>query len=663
MPPPFIYQVFFGLAEPPFNITPDSRFLFLSQRHREALGALVYGIDERKGFILLTGEIGAGKTTVCRALIQQLRAQDVKLAVILNPGLSEIELLKTINDEFQIPSFYDTKKGLVDALNTFLIAEMQTGRNVVLLIDEAQNLEPALLEQIRMLSNLETEDAKLIQIVLVGQPELRETLKLAQLEQLDQRIAVRFHLPPLSPEEMLAYIKHRLHVARAKVDVEFTEAAVRACYAATRGVPRKVNVVCDRALLACYAEGTYTVDEKLMGRAVSETFGDPEPAPGQGGSSSTRGIPAARADTAYQPYAPLPSRRPMLPRLARAAGGAALAAAALALAAYTGMKYADSRSPMAPERASATPTPAPGGKRGGKAGRGTAGTTFSLAQAGAAGDDATTAAATPTPAPKPATEAEWTALRLRQPHWRWDKNAPLVRVNNPRYNQRAAQFSVLRTWGISVDLSAAAAQGDDIMTQGNFTSYGDQRIAEVAAPGTFGEAIRWNVPLIVKTKARTPDLSAHVVLMQAAGEVVTVGDPVWGIKTFKTSDFTPHWDGATALFLDKNRLLDIRRGEKSERVRLLQRFLADFLKRKPSRVNSAAANPDGAAAKPPKSAARDQGLPLDSDGVFDTRSEQAIGQFQDYFNLPRTEKPDEATALLLNARMELDSPRLNPALD
>src|SRR5688572_23388276 len=173
-----MYNKFFGLAEAPFNITPDSRFLFLSQRHREALGALVYGVRERKGFILLTGEIGAGKTTICRALVHELRSADMRLAVILNPGLSELELLKAINDEFQIPSFYDTKKGLVDALNAFLIKEHEAGHNVVLIIDEAQNLDPALLEQIRMLSNLETEDAKLIQIVLIGQPELNETLQL-----------------------------------------------------------------------------------------------------------------------------------------------------------------------------------------------------------------------------------------------------------------------------------------------------------------------------------------------------------------------------------------------------------------------------------------------------------------------------------------------------
>ena len=161
-----MYNKFFGLTEAPFNITPDSRFLFLSRRHREALGALVYGIRERKGFILLTGEIGSGKTTVCRALVQELRADNSRLAVILNPGLNELELLKAINDEFGIPSYYDTKKGLIDALNQFLIQQHESGTNVVLIIDESQNLEPALLEQIRMLSNLETEDTKLIQIVL-----------------------------------------------------------------------------------------------------------------------------------------------------------------------------------------------------------------------------------------------------------------------------------------------------------------------------------------------------------------------------------------------------------------------------------------------------------------------------------------------------------------
>ena len=187
-----MYLQFYGFKEAPFNLTPDSKFLFLSHRHQEALAALLFGVQERKGFICLTGEIGCGKTTLCRAMISQLDPEKVKTGVVLNSYLSDVELLKTINEGYGLSGESDSKKSLIDILNAYLIEQFSQGNNVVLIVDESQNLRPETLEQIRMISNLETETAKLIQIIMVGQPELRRTLALPELEQLNQRITVRW---------------------------------------------------------------------------------------------------------------------------------------------------------------------------------------------------------------------------------------------------------------------------------------------------------------------------------------------------------------------------------------------------------------------------------------------------------------------------------------
>lgn len=207
-----MYEAFYNFRERPFNLTPDPKYLFLSERHREALAHLLYGIRQRCGFILLTGEVGTGKTTLCRALLHSLD-DDTEIALIFNPNLSAVELLQAVNREFGLPGLSESRKVLVDELNAHLLERRRAGKNLVLLVDEAQNLIPPVLEELRLLSNLETESEKLLQIVLIGQPELKELLARPELRQLDQRMSVRYHLETLNLNETAAYIDHRLHVA------------------------------------------------------------------------------------------------------------------------------------------------------------------------------------------------------------------------------------------------------------------------------------------------------------------------------------------------------------------------------------------------------------------------------------------------------------------
>ncbi|MEE9612328.1 MAG: AAA family ATPase, partial [Desulfatiglandales bacterium] len=272
-----MYNSFFGFKENPFNLTPDPRYLFLSPYHKEALDHLLYGINERKGFIAITGGIGTGKTTLCRALLSHLN-ESTKSALIFNAFISEMELLNTINQEFGIDmgSVGRSKKDYVDALNQFLLKTFSQGGNAVLLMDEAQNLSQAVLEQIRMLSNLETEREKLIQIVLVGQSELKDLLSEPSLRQVDERITVRYDLKPLDSKDVKGYVEHRLVVAGSRGNLKFTRRALRKIYAYSQGNPRRINAVCDRALLIAYAREKYTASRGMVGKAIEELRGDKE---------------------------------------------------------------------------------------------------------------------------------------------------------------------------------------------------------------------------------------------------------------------------------------------------------------------------------------------------------------------------------------------------
>lgn len=264
-----MYLSHFGLSETPFNITPDPRYLFMSDRHREAMAHLTFGVTQGGGFVQLTGEVGTGKTTICRCLLGQI-PNDVEIALITDPKISEHELLAAVCDELRIP--YPSKsssKNLVDRLNERLLDSHARGRRTVLIIDEAQNLSREVLERVRLLTNLETARQKLLQIILIGQPELTETLARPDLRQLAQRITARYHLAPLRRRDVADYVTHRLSVAGCNRPL-FTRSAIRELFKCTGGIPRLVNVVCDRALLGAYARNRHQVDGGTIKRASEE---------------------------------------------------------------------------------------------------------------------------------------------------------------------------------------------------------------------------------------------------------------------------------------------------------------------------------------------------------------------------------------------------------
>ena len=271
-----MYAPFFGLKHEPFSIAPDPRYLFMSERHREALAHLLYGVNGGGGFVLLSGEIGAGKTTVCRCFLEQIPRR-TNVAYIFNPKLTVLELLQSVCEEFGIPApagarGAPTVKEYLDPLNEFLLKTHAVGQNNVLIIDEAQMLSAEVLEQLRLLTNLETSERKLLQIILIGQPELRDLLARPELEQLAQRVIARYHLGALNPDETERYIRHRLSVAGMTVAMPFDAKSIVRIHQLSRGVPRRINLLCDRALLGAYAAGVGQVDRGVVDKAASEVF-------------------------------------------------------------------------------------------------------------------------------------------------------------------------------------------------------------------------------------------------------------------------------------------------------------------------------------------------------------------------------------------------------
>ncbi|MCL1073848.1 AAA family ATPase [Shewanella dokdonensis] len=268
-----MYKAFYGLSDNPFSIAPNPSYLFLSDRHREALAHLKYGLGETGGFVLLTGEVGTGKTTVSRCLLRQL-PENTDTAFILNPSLTEAELLATLCDELGIHyGETPTLKQLTDLISRFLLNNHQAGRNTVMIIDEAQHLRPEVLEQLRLLTNLETDTKKLLQVILIGQPELQQLLKRQELRQLAQRITARYHLLPLTEQEVALYVQHRLQVA-GRMEPLFNKGAIRALHRFSGGIPRIINLLCERALMAGYGQSKTPIDRKMVNAAAAEVLGE-----------------------------------------------------------------------------------------------------------------------------------------------------------------------------------------------------------------------------------------------------------------------------------------------------------------------------------------------------------------------------------------------------
>ena len=339
-----MYASYFGLRHDPFSIAPDPHYLFMSERHREALAHLLYGLGGGGGFVLLTGEIGTGKTTLCRLFLEQIPAH-CNVAYIFNPKLTALELLQSICEEFRIEvPASASMKAYVDRLNAFLLAAHAAGRNNVLIIDEAQNLSAEVLEQLRLLTNLETRERKLLQVILIGQPELRAMLARPELEQLAQRVIARYHLDALTPAETEQYIRHRMDVAGLDRPFPFEARALRRIHEATRGVPRRINLLCDRALLGAYANSRPSVDRRTVGQAAGEVFGK-APAPAlrhrtawvlglglaAGAGLYAAALRVARDDDVPRPVAAVRPATHALPA-ARPASAVAVAVAAVAAA-------------------------------------------------------------------------------------------------------------------------------------------------------------------------------------------------------------------------------------------------------------------------------------------------------------------------------------------
>lgn len=615
-----MYTKFFGLVEAPFNITPDSRFLFLSKRHKEALASLLYGIKQRKGFIAITGEIGSGKTTLCRALLNELDPHTTKVALILNSSLSELELLKTINEEFAIRSTFDSKKALVDELNRFLLLQNSQSNNVVIIVDEAQNLSPDCLEQIRMLSNLETETEKLLQIVLIGQPELAYTLNLPALEQLNQRIAVRYHISALSEEEIVHYIRHRLFIAQAKIEIEFTPQALQLIYEYSKGIPRKINLVCDRAMLAAYVEATYTIDARLVRCAIAELVsGQP------------------RALTREQHRALVgPTRSIVKYVLVGSAliifGGAI--GGGIWLANYNVRSLIRDRNTTAQRSSLAS-----GSESEAAESSGALTNEASLNESGS--EDVEDADQLRHESSQASVSLSEPAERASEPvrpssipaifyyNWEYDEDN-IVRVNDPGYAYHASILTWLGLWNMRVDLSDFKHYSPETLSQlALLTANSPLGLKIVDLGSELSEAVKYDVPLILHLADPTGRFAPYVVLQRVEGEACTLADPVRGRMITGRNRVGSCFQNALALYFDKDDLSSIQRGEESERVGKIQ----EYLLRRHFYTGPLA-------------------------GVFDLQTARAIKNFQRYYHLEPTGRLDEKTVLLLSFRMHSVRPRL-----
>jgi general secretion pathway protein A len=493
-----MYTTHFGLTEPPFSITPDPRFVFMSERHREALAHLVYGIGETGGFVQLTGEVGTGKTTLSRCLLGQL-PPEVDVALILNPKVTDIELLATLCTELRIdyPAGTTSRMLLVNALYQYLLDAHARGRRTVLIIDEAQDLTPEVLEQIRLLTNLETTSQKLLQIILIGQPELIRLLDREDLRQLAQRVTARYHLLPGDQDDTCAYIRHRMQVAGQKEPI-FTDAAMREVHRASRGFPRLINAICDRALLGAYAQEDRRVNAATVRRAAGEVLG--------------------------QDRVPLSSAR--LWRWAAVAAVAAAAVAAVVAGTWifvshremrlqsSGATQAPAISPVASSPPAAEPAPAPS----------PAGSAPLTPPNGKIGAVATADSPPAVPAPS---VREVQPAAPKQPSLGEMLSNPSVRSD-----RKSAFASLYASWGVDFDGAANSLACDRGRREG---------LRCLFKTGTWAKLRRFNLPAIIELVTPTGD--------RRYGTVIAVEDQAATLdfggqrRTFQLSEIDRYWDG------------------------------------------------------------------------------------------------------------------------
>jgi len=531
-----MYRKFFGLEEDPFNLTPDTRFLYLSRKHREALANLIYGIQERKGFITLTGEIGSGKTTLCRALVNELDPQTTKVALIFNSYLNEIELLQTINEDFGIAAESNSKRDLIKGLNQFLLDENAAGHNVVLIIDEAQNLTVPVLEQIRMLSNLETETEKLIQIVLMAQPELLSILAQPELEQLNQRIAVRYHIFPLDEDDLVYYIRHRLFVAKAQIDIEFTPDALKLIYQFSGGIPRKINVLCDRCLLDAYTKVTYAIDGGIVKEAISEIEGE-----------QARAV-AKAVGRAQRPAVSFSN-------LVILSG---IICIVVIVGVVLGINLARSRGLPKSKDASLNVTQEPASEP-----------SYKVAWKHEPSSLPQEEEPTPTPTPRP------TPTKPPQRYffnWEYDKDN-VCRVDNVKFAYAASIFTCLRLWNVEVDLTDFKNMDAKTIQRLNLTENEKIGLKKYVIEGDFATATRYDIPVILTYNIPPKGLSPTIVLVHMVGMSCTIADPMSGLRTISRNTLTENLRECILIYFDTLNLDTLVRGEESERVKILQSFL------------------------------------------------------------------------------------------
>jgi len=642
-----MYIHFYGLEELPFNITPDSRFLYLSKRHKEALASLVYGVKERKGFISLTGEIGSGKTTICRAFLKEIDLEQNKVAVILNSFLTEIELLQAINGELGLPSQMVSKKELIDVLNKFLLDAHSKGHNVILILDEAQNLMPPVLEQIRMLSNLETETDKLLQIILIGQPELDTILNLAELEQLNQRIGVKYHITALTPNEVEEYIQHRLKVAGAKVKIEFTQNALKTIFNESQGIPRKINLLCDRILLIGYVEGKTNFDEEVVEKAVGEIKGGLQnrfETSGREIKKFGRFLTSPPSHSKFN-LASISMLFFIFLGIIFISTSIGYILANYQRASFPGAIYEKLvRKQISGENKGGQDSSKILGNReknfvGEQTVQKTPQSLISQSEAFSNQKPVTTPIPlssppstpiplpiiTPAPAPTLAPKPKEKILY----NWQYDNNG-IVRISSPDLTYQACILSWLYLWNIEVDLSDFKKYSEDTIKRFDLAVQNEKLgLRKYEIDWKLNSAMVFDLPIMVKLKENNLDLSQWVLLKRLEGKSCTIIDPINGLTIKTKKQIEDLIEKIVILYFDPNNFASIVRGEESERVKKIQEILFNkgFLKDEPS-------------------------------GVFDRNTYRAIINLQKFYNFQETGNLTTETVIILSGLSSKNRPHL-----